>query len=153
MKEQLIKEETAILAKEIGFNLPVFYHYTENNVNDLLLLCNPDDFQLGNGWVKEDYNSTSWVFKKYSAPEQSLLQKYLREIHNCHVEVTYYGNSITESKDIIYFVEVNYYGKSFEIPISEDADIVKWEFITYEDALEYGLFESMKLIIQHYLGL
>ena len=77
---------------------------------------------------------------------QSYLQKYLREIHNCHVEVTYYSNNTTKLIDIKYSVEVNYYGKNFELPITEDADLKKWGFLTYEDALEYGLFEAMKLI-------
>lgn len=80
---------------------------------------------------------------------QSYLQKYFREKYNCHVEVTYYWNSIRELKDIKYSVEVNYYGKNFQIPITEDADIEKWGFLTYEDALEYGLFEAMKLIKIH----
>ena len=132
MEEQLIKEETAILAKEIGFILGIgwfgidYYKFYYN------------------GQLTDNYRGNNPV-----ACTQSLLQKYLRKEHNCHVEVTYYGSDIKELKDIKYSVEVNYYGKNFQIPITKDADIEKWGFLTYEDALEYGLFEAMKLIKAH----
>ena len=70
IKPTYVSFEQAKLLKEKGFNLPVYHHYSENPVNDLIIFCEPDDPQAGNGWVLEDYNKSDYVFKKWSAPEQ-----------------------------------------------------------------------------------
>ncbi len=70
-----------------------------------------------------------------SAPTQSLLQKWLREVHNIHVNVSY--------------------GLTFTFKINGDLkgnDYVDYSNIeeywsrTYEEALEKGLIEGLKLI-------
>src|SRR5574344_1435863 len=77
IKEQYISFETAKLAKEKRFNEPVCTHYTKTGT---IWHCND----------KEDFNESSGV---YSRPTQSLLARWLREVHNMCVEVysTGYG--------------------------------------------------------------
>ena len=73
------------------------------------------------------------------------LQKWLREEHNCIVEVTFYSENIESIKDIKYEVEIDYYGKDFH-NIGDSSDYYSSGYDTYEKALEVGLFEGLKLI-------
>lgn len=68
------------------------------------------------------------------APTQSLLQKWLREKHNIHIGVYYNKNSCVWDVECWHVddVEPFYYGNI--------------EFNTYEEALENGLQEALKLI-------
>lgn len=97
-----------------------------------------------------NYNDGDFEFGVYqdviSAPTIDQVLKWLRDTYNCHVEVTYYGDDIKELKDIKYSVEINYYGKHFEIPITEDADVTEIGFDTYEGALEFGITKTLELI-------
>lgn len=70
MVEELVKFETAKLAKEIGFLWETQYNY------DLLKEIHHVGIQ--------NHNSNP---KKYSAPTQSLLQRWLREVHKIHIEL------------------------------------------------------------------
>ena len=65
--------------------------------------------------------------KSIPAPTQSELQKWLREKHNIHITIWF--NKLT---------------KKCRIAIPED--ISKVEYKTYEEALEYALYEALKLI-------
>ena len=131
MEEQLISVETAILAKEKGFT-------RKNNC-----ACR-------NGWVcylesftgqiyTEDFNEMSFDTLGNShlieCPTQSLLQKWLREIHNIQV----YAHSSTLRNGIYsdYIAHVN------GISINDARDE---EYKSYEEALEIGLLEGLKLI-------
>ena len=127
MTEEVVKYETAKLAKEKGFNAPSHYYYAKSKTfvhhspyNQLYLL-------------------------DIAAPIQSLLQKWLREEHNCIVEVTFYSENIESIKDIKYEVEIDYYGKDFH-NIGDSSDYQSNGYDTYEKALEVGLFEGLKLI-------
>jgi hypothetical protein len=133
-----IKLETAKLAKEKGFNIPVHYHYTETPVNDLELLVHPDDPQLGQGWKLVNYNDKVFVYPKYSAPYQFELQKWLRDVHNIYVDV----NSIVMLRDSkrLFGGHVN---GNFR-PLSRH--IIACSHSTYEEALEQTLIEALKTI-------
>ena len=132
MEDTLINFETAKLAKEKDFHWPVrlpyasngnrFYDKVECNFNNVELIC--------------------------SAPTQSLLQKWLREVHNINVESNYLPNikkyrclfiPMTLKKPSEYSTprtaftsRLNYLGKE--------------NYNTYEKALEAGLQEALKLI-------
>ena len=110
MIEQLVKFETAKLAKEKGFNWMV----------------------IGYNWY--DYTGTSeYGFEcinhnKISAPTQSLLQKWLREMYGIHIGVTYMSQTKTYS-------------------CSLTMRSMGWSgFKTFEEALEKVLQEALKLI-------
>jgi len=119
MEEQLISFGTAKLAKEKGFDEPVYAIYSGN--------------QLGI-FTENDTIFNKWNHCRdatYSAPTQSLLQKWLREKHSIDVLV---------DKG---FLCDNY---SHEIYHKNDMFESEYIFKTYEKALEKGLYEALKLI-------
>jgi hypothetical protein len=127
MKEQLVTFKTAKLAKEKGFDIPCENFYTEYLDDDVTDLFNYEE-QRGSGFAELYRNDKEF---KYSAPTQSLLQKWLREIHNLIISVNY-NHSI--KKYCATFDETYYY----EFPYD-------W-YNTYEEALEEGLKEALLMI-------
>jgi len=117
MKEELITFETAKLAKEKGFDSK----YTEDY--DTL------------GFVQQRGILESHNLERVSAPTQSLLQKWLREQHNLEV-ISMHADDFVWWK-----VKVRRLSKV-------GAEIIKteMEFNTYEEALESGLHQALKLI-------
>lgn len=132
MKEQLISIETAKLAKEKGFNEYCYNCYYNNGY---LNTAEDNDFKLfSNGNV-------------YTvAPTQSLLQKWLREVHNIHIKVDDFldnDNKTDWDYEVVFIgTDINEKGEYIaEIPYDCDRS-----YITYEEALEKGLQEALKLI-------
>ena len=121
MTDQLISPETAKLAKEKRFNEYCQYSYY-------------DEFNLDN---EEDVNNTilsKREDKSYcTAPTQSLLQKWLREVHKIFVIVDYYG------KDQFMLSILNCKGNDILSDLNVDN-------LNYEQALEAGLIEALKFI-------
>lgn len=134
MTEQLIEFETAKLAKEKGFNLAVDVYYNIPNMKIYYWkLKKIKNFKIE--CAKGNYNPIDWNSSKFkdvclSAPTQSLLQKWLRDVHNIHIIVS-------PLKD-----------KTFKVEYSKDLNY--WSkhdlFKTYEKALEKGLYQVLKLI-------
>jgi len=127
MKEQLISFETAKLAKKSGFNINVNSYYSPNHV-----LCVHDEFNnVSFKNLNDHHDPIGRQGKRYlSAPTQSLLQKWLREVHNCDVNVLPYNKL---------------HNKYYEVCVDEA--VTTWSgFNTYEEALETGLQEALKLI-------
>ena len=73
MKEQLVTFETAKLAKEKGFELETQYTYDVDANYDLHLA------------LRGTYGN--YERNIYSAPTQSLLQKFIREERGVHIEI------------------------------------------------------------------
>lgn len=123
MKEQLISFETAKLAERKGFNIDTI----------------PIVYQKSNGsriYLNGGYDSGEDAKRYTSAPTQSLLQKWLREKHDIHININTY-----------YFEDLQKYGYEVEDIIHPEG----WVVInnpkkTYEEALEKGLQEALKLI-------
>ena len=161
MEEQLISFETAKLAKKKGFNLltkeiisasnivnsrfaeTFYYHYyiVEKGKSPKAEVCSTRSNCI-NGLIA-DYQDTLSKNNKYTwyfRTTQSLLQKWLREVHNIHIEVNI---DILENW---YFTAYNLSNKRCsEIPeIYEKGKDFKGT--TYEEALEIGLQEALKLI-------
>ena len=136
MKEQLISFEASKLAKDKGFNLEVYNAYRGDNKN-LVDLGDVWHYGCEGGMELEewfyDYNSYSHRLL-ISAPTQSLLQRWLREVHDISIKVDdYYYNS-----KVRYDVNVSKLGSQ--------EDNTKGVYETYEQALEAGLLEGLKLI-------
>ena len=123
MEEQLISFETAKLAKEKGFNIwqekgfvkvvetgKIISEYWTDSMSDLVeLIC----FQ----------------------PTQSFLQKWLREEHNIHIQITTdNGDDFDIYLNVINNLEGSPYWTCF--------------YKTYEEALEDGLQEALKRLEQ-----
>jgi len=116
MTEQLVSFETAKLAKEKGVDFNVEKIYNQNGI--LVTVFADKSFVENNNW--------------YLAPTQSLLQKWLREIHNIHVYAR------LGEGDVYYTF---YFKNGDESSVNE-----LWDFDTYENALEEGLKEGLKII-------
>jgi len=131
MEDTLINFETAKLAKEKGFDIFTEKMYRQDGI-------------LGNS----DFSRES----TFRAPTQSLLQKWLREVHNCFIDILPHRDGDSKNKqwknkeDVFWTVEVDYYGKNFEIELTDYSDFIQHFNKTYEKALEKGLQEALKLI-------
>lgn len=124
MKEQLIRVETAILAHKSGF-----FEWINSNV--VMHLKKNENSPLHN-YPEPPY---------HLCVTQSLLQKWLREEKNIHVPVDFNHN---DELGFIYTVHRDY---------EELVDIIfsrinnpPIRYKTYEEALEAGLQEALKLI-------
>jgi hypothetical protein len=111
MTEQLIQLDTARLAKEKGFDIRCDYFYNDGSgwklQNDSLIRTGEDEF--------------------LEAPTQSLLQKWLRDVHDTVIVIRRTGGD-------------NYWHWYIQGVIEDGyAD-------TYEQALEEGLLCSLKLL-------
>ena len=136
MEEEIITLETAKLAKEKGFREETYFHYSQNMVNNLELLIDPLDPQVGTGeWKKANYNHDGWVFVKYAAPTQSQLQKWLREKHFIHINI-FSANEMSpppteKLDDWHYYIQCGF-------------TRTEGGYDTYEEALEAALQETLK---------
>jgi len=119
MEEQLITFETAKLAKEKGFNASCHELYRKMD-NELI---------IGRNYAS-NLTTTGCI-----APTQSLLQKWLREEHKIHIDVIHFIDQPINNEiwpDCYqFFVD----GEAFH-PYCK----------TYEETLEHGLLEALKLI-------
>jgi len=120
MKEQLISLKTAKLAKEKGFYIP----WLKNHFN---ISENKQHGMEVEGGELYEYTDNNHV----GLSAQSLLQKWLRDIHNIQ----------------IWFSDwyLNEYGIKVTINGITQHQSVK-PFNSYEEALEKALYEGLKLI-------
>lgn len=123
MQEELITFETAKLAKEKGFDVTVPQGYNSEEL-DYQRFGLPKGIQFG--------ICTNTLPTSFTAPSQSLLQRWLREVYNIHIAVL---PKILPSNEIKYYC--------FKGKIKKD---FKDLYNTYEEALEDGLQEALKLI-------
>lgn len=122
MIEELVTLETAKMLKEKGFNKFCSFAYIDE-------YCNLMSVHTTNSLIDK-------MGLGYSAPNQSFAQKWLRETKNLNVEISYmYGNYWIY--DILTIPEHDLVGLS-------DRPIIHYG--TYEEALEAGIFEALKLI-------
>lgn len=135
MQEQLVSFEVAQLLKDKGFDLECLHFYCKNNTCNYLDIptrysfeVNANQEQIRNGIIDNFGYGLTW-----SAPTQSLAQKWLREVHNIHISVWF--NTLTEKyrpespNDNLDFIIGN-----------------NGEFKTYEEALEFSLKQALILI-------
>jgi hypothetical protein len=117
MEDELILFETAKIAKEKGFDLNVNEGFTKDGKN----------FMCG--------KKSEFFPEECRRPTQSLLQKWLREIHNIHITI------FSKSQES-WMCRITYKGQSLKDGIYAE------DFENYEKALEYALKESLKITIK-----
>lgn len=128
---ELIKPEVALLAKDKGFDEVCRCYYIEDSPTvRYSVFLERNNSQL-NAW--DD------VKKKMAASTQSVLKKWLRDKHklHCSAECNASGWMWTIEKTNGTFIKDSEYSG----PIPESG---MWE--VYEEALEAGLLETLKLI-------
>ena len=132
MKDELVTFKTAKLAKEKDFNELCFdaYNRLGNKYSD--------------GWCEYiDDNAiiirnSELKISSYTAPTQSLLQKWLREIHNIILWVQpVTGVSGYEQYEFMYYIE--------QVD-SNDGESGASKGMNWEETFEYGLQEALRLI-------
>jgi hypothetical protein len=123
MTEELVTLETAKLLKEKGLN-----EYCEN-VIDINNVPRKTLYRINNDLPKQCF----------SRPTQSIAQKWIRETKNIHICVYNcacgYGYEISKANNGTHIASSAYKGTN---------DGEKWD--TYEETLEAGLQEALKLI-------
>lgn len=130
MKDELISFETAKLAKEKGF-------------------------KLGSGWqIRSLYNlddESTFCEKTKETPEyacerctQSLLQRWLREVHNIDVDI-FLVNPLNEP-NLIHWEIFGIFNILDGKKLNEGTINEYFEYLTYEQALEAGLYTALNLI-------
>jgi hypothetical protein len=133
MEEQLITFDTAKLAKEKGFDLEFCNVGWHGDFGDL----NGDSYPfLGTYSFYKSMYCNNKDEHQIQRPTQSLLQRWLREIHNIHLLLEPYYD---EQKVLVY-------GFDLITERTEEETIMEKGFKTYEDGLEIGLQEALKLI-------
>jgi hypothetical protein len=133
MEEQLITFDTAKIAKEKGFDLEFCNVGWHGDFGDL----KGDSYPfLGTYSFYKSIYCNNKDEHQIQRPTQSLLQKWLREVHNIHLLLEPYYD---EQKVLVY-------GFDLITERTEEETIVEKGFKTYEDALEVGLQESLKLV-------
>lgn len=126
MEDKLVSYKTAKLAKEKGFNWKVFSYYkSEMSLFNIF----PDYEQDIDNW-----NNITFYINCYSAPTQSLLQKWLREKHSIHINI----GTIAFNRGIN---KMPNYGYCISSTKNHNKKITN-----YEEALEEGLYEALKFI-------
>ncbi len=139
-KEQLISFKTAKLAKEKGFDWECFFKYKHNKNQSIVKIYDNRNHRLKSTipFFTGNYNNSKFTT---STPTQSLLQKWLREKYNIIVLVNIYCPDW--DKTFNYYPEINIPSSGDFGDILEDKNL---SFDTYEEALEKGLYEALKLI-------
>jgi len=153
MQEQIVGFEVAKLAKDKGFKeLCLNYYFEDGELRENILNTTHGYYgeevtfkyeELIENWndrflTKKDgsrcfgCSKSKGYLETYSAPTQALLQKWLREKHRIHTTII---SCMISSNEIKYYI---FKGK------------LKWNwnelFNSYEEALETGLFQTLKLI-------
>jgi hypothetical protein len=156
MQEQLISFETAKLAKEKNFEIGVnqsyiiykeSYNYDDDPNHRESYKVN--DVEINSHYHVNNYKGidlSNELYEAYSAPTQSLLQKWLREIHNIYVDS--YHDLTADGKNIQYYTS---WGFLQQKDNNGNQNMNGWydeynDWKTYEEALEFGLQQALKLI-------
>ena len=133
MKEQLVSLKTARSAKKQGFKERCHYFFNE-----------------GSGWkIQEDYMLRQ--DKTIEAPSQSLLQKWLREEKDILVEVTFSNRLSRKLYEAAHEKPSLNFSWKIYTSIKDPSHFFPefWTddtFETYEEALEKGLQEALKMV-------
>lgn len=159
MKEKLISIETAKILHDLnisGFDedTTVYVMWSKDCDYKTKIPFEPNVFLNGNYYEDFEYDLEEFkeVFKedkKYleiQFPTQSLLKKWLRETHNIGVESHHDYNP--KDKGSQFYTSWGYYnGKE----IGGISNVNGWydeynDWKKYEDALEFGLIETLKMV-------
>lgn len=111
LREDYCDYDTSVALEELGFREPTLAHYMENHPNNLIYhYC--DD-----ACVEDCYRRVSSRDGVFGAPTLYEAQKWLREEHNLHIEITYtpscWTGKIYDLKEWDYIKGFTFF-KSFE---------------------------------------
>ena len=136
MEDQLVTTETAILAKELGFSINTIYGIDSYNKLRAKIANGIDGSFIS--WDRHDHD--------LRIPSQSLLQRWIRKVHNLNISI---DNFLTEDNEVDWDYEVSILGTRLDendnyIPLFPFA--VERSFTSYEQALEAALVVVLNYI-------
>ena len=147
MEDTLISFETAKLAKEKGFNIGCKNKYVET-LEHALEMGRGGDCTFPHIPTRVLTNSSyeKWDIVHCDAPTQSLLQRWLREVHNIYVES--YHDLTSDGTKIQFYTSWGFLQQKDK---NGNRNVNGWydeynDWKTYEEALEIGLQEGLKLL-------
>lgn len=144
MKEQLVSFETAKLAKEKGFDIEIYSYFWDDDGD----VCEIDEKDALDSF-EDNWNNDTKYSDYYSRPTQSLLQKWLRDIHNIDVQPVCNYHYKLGKQYYLGIIFTNTDKKVDTIIIKETdkfLDTINRHYNSYEEALEKGLQEALKVI-------
>ena len=133
MEETIVSFQVAKLAKEKGFNIPTIQYYTPKGY------CTESADYMTERYAESNWNDGQGSYPtkaedvSCSAPTQSLLQKWIREVHNIHITI------FSQSQESWMYRITKKSQKLEDGLYGED-------FYTYEEALEEGLYQALLLV-------
>lgn len=132
MQEKLISYETAKSAKEKGFNEECEYCYTKEGI-----LIEPDveSTSIQYNSLLSKYNINYILYNGSTAPTQSLLQKWLRDVHKIVLYIIFDENT-PDTYYRYHICSTNGFKRGNSKSI----------YTIYEEALEEGLIKALELI-------
>lgn len=121
MEEDIVTLETARMANEKGFDELCYYSYEGSSLHKTF---------------KPKKNSDDST--EIAAPTHALLQKWLRENFKIYCQAVI--NIMTER----WGYEIFIMSRGFDITYNDDCD--KWDLLSYEQAMDYAIYEALKLL-------
>ena len=135
MKDRIISLNTSKIAKEKGFDIPSIYGYDSNG--ELEEYFTYASYSPGEPEIRIDDFICKW---EYQAPTQSLLQAWLREVHDIHIQILIYSWS---ERTYYYKIHSKRACVSNSSKFILDSDVVIGRYV---DVLEKALHHGLNLI-------
>ena len=134
--DKLIGLELAKLAKSIGFNGLTTTCYRYNDSEEEYVVIEGDGYNYYNNQIDDEPSFIADI----STPTQSLLAKWLREVHKIYVSASY-DHIRNDSTFLLWIFDKN-----------KNKNNMIEEFNSYEEALEEGLYQGLLMIKQNNYG-
>lgn len=136
MEETLISYPTAVLAKEKGFKEPTecFYSPGGQRNTSAYYESTPRNGEPDLWFSGDEFECT--------APTQSFLQKWLREVHRFQVHVQFNLHYFWQVK----VEDIRYPPEEGEVRQEVDTKWIVHDYETYEQAMEAGLLHTLSFL-------
>ena len=126
IEESYVSFETAKILKDAGFNVPICKHYTRSGATWTSAVQE----------IIDDSKDCTW----FPCPTQALAARWLREVHRIVVDVAYIPPHVGRD------VWQSFVGGMDDMVWPGDYEPSDRKYETYEEAVEVGLQEAIKLI-------
>lgn len=152
-EDRIVSYKIAKLLKEKGFDWNCYAIYDTRNPNGFVYEASEEATHCDFDNVNIFNNSSTEYDFLIAAPTQSLAQKWLREVHNINILVTYEfidDSEIAYAWNIVEHVEEGFNRKKDVWDFYKSkSSITKYRmwYNTYEEALEEGIIEALMSIL------
>lgn len=141
MVDELVSFKTAKLAKEKGFDGEFYGEHLHLNQNRWFTRDGVECYYTFDEYIDDLDHFNETIHFLIPRPTQSLLKRWLRQVHKIHIEPQLSRNKNEEYKDWWFYLYPKLSGGRIKFYPSEIG-----EGLSYEQALEEGLQEALILI-------